>query len=143
MDFSENSIEGIMSRLDTILTRAKDIDTQITAIERSKNKQQFSSFKQNFADPEIPESPKFSSMQSSPKKSTNFYSSAEEIKEKPDFKPQVSFATEYDQSEYSNDFLVEVLNSIKELRTQVAEIAETQIQMKEDVKSLKRKRNII
>ena len=52
---------------------------------------------------------------------------------------QSSFAppTVYDQTEYTNDFLSEILSIVQDLRSKVADLAEEQIQMREDIKILK------
>ena len=57
--------------------------------------------------------------------------------ETPVYQPSFALPTEYDQTEYTNDFLSEILSIVQDLRSKVADLAEEQIQMREDIKILK------
>ena len=115
-----------------LYTRPAPPETSYNSIKSSKNEIHSSS--------SINSEPKLTSNTHVPIHATRLSSSAISSTETPIYESKIMSPTEYDQVEYSNDFLSQVLAIIQDIRTKVTELAEEQIQMREDIKQLKQKK---
>ncbi|EAY00927.1 hypothetical protein TVAG_168580 [Trichomonas vaginalis G3] len=131
-----NNLDLINKKLDMIIQRSANINAKLDNIEAEKRRQKPSEFISSTTTTTQSYSPKKTSQTI---KTPNTYAIYEmETTRTPTPRKYIPKEEKYiDNEELSSNVLLELFNSIKDLRNQIAEIAHTQIEMKSEINMLK------
>lgn len=137
---TQQNVDLIMRKLDAIIERSTNLNDKLDRIESAKKKKNPDNFISSTATASYSPRKTIPSAKRQELYSISTYETTKSPVPRKYIPQSTKFIEEDDQKAESNEILLEIYKSIKDLRVQVAEIAKSQVEMRAEIQSLKYKK---